>query len=119
MYKINKCNCLVCTSEPTLDEILQYFYNKISELEERISELESDDYDYEDDYEDDYDIALKIINVLVNLELLSDAEFNISLNYLEYEIEIILEYGAGITVVKVPEDLFYTGNEEELINYFA
>lgn len=119
MYKINKCNCLVCSSEPTLepklDEILQYFYNKISELEERISELESD----EDDYEDDYDIALKIINVLVNMELLPDAEFNISLNYLEYEIEIILEYGAGITVVKVPEDLFYTSNEEELISYFA
>ena len=97
-----------------LEEILCHFYNKITELEQRVSELESVGSEASDD-----DIAREIVNTLINEELLRETNYDATLNYAEDEIEIILEHDDGVTVVKVPEELFYAGDEEDIIEYFS
>lgn len=109
--------------EPELDDILQFFYNKIQDLENRISDLEDEQFEseeFESEESSDLDIAQEIINVLINIELLPDTDYDVSLNYLESMIEIILEHDNDeITIVRVPVKLFYTGDEEDFIEYFS
>ena len=114
--------------EPELDDILQFFYNKIQDLENRISDLEDEQFEseefeseeFESEESSDSAIAQEIINVLVNIELLSDTDYDVLLNHTNDEVEIILEHDdTEITIVRVPVKLFYTGDEEDFIEYFS